>query len=280
VRNGESGDELSDEEEVAPSQLEVPDTDLEEENDDGLDDEVDDASMSVEEDDAIEGHETGGSSTNDTDDETLDHTEAIDVSDSHPPARTATYRTDTTGQSASRRNATSTPALARESSGYRDEIFSTNIQGELTLRFDLPRIRARYKALSTRTSSSRSFRQSTRDAFSTMAEGSITAAAGIQNRDSARAEQALSRVICKADFDRMHVLGQFNKGFIIARLTTDHDGTQGEGGKEGSDDLFIIDQHASDEKYNFETLQRTTVIKAQSLIKWVHLIDPGLFRTT
>ena len=30
--------------------------------------------------------------------------------------------------------------------------------------------------------------------------------------------------------------------------------------------LFIVDQHASDEKYNFETLQRETVIQCQNLI--------------
>ncbi len=42
-------------------------------------------------------------------------------------------------------------------------------------------------------------------------------------------------------------------GFIIARL--------------GSD-LFIIDQHATDEKYNFETLMKTTVIQSQRLIQW------------
>lgn len=46
----------------------------------------------------------------------------------------------------------------------------------------------------------------------------------------------------------MKVLGQFNLGFILARL--------------GSD-LFIIDQHATDEKYNFETLQRTCTLNAQ-----------------
>ena len=36
---------------------------------------------------------------------------------------------------------------------------------------------------------------------------------------------------------KMKVIGQFNKGFIIAQL---------------DDDLFIVDQHASDEKFNFE----------------------------
>ena len=38
----------------------------------------------------------------------------------------------------------------------------------------------------------------------------------------------------------MTILGQFNLGFIVTKL---------------GDDLFIIDQHATDEKYNFETLQ-------------------------
>lgn len=41
------------------------------------------------------------------------------------------------------------------------------------------------------------------------------------------AEQELSREISKEDFSRMEILGQFNRGFIIARLR---------------DDLFIIDQ--------------------------------------
>lgn len=45
---------------------------------------------------------------------------------------------------------------------------------------------------------------------------------------------------------------QFNMGFIIARL---------------GNDLFIIDQHATDEKFNFETLMKTTVIQSQRLIQ-------------
>lgn len=49
----------------------------------------------------------------------------------------------------------------------------------------------------------------------------------------------------------MQIIGQFNQGFIITRLDSD---------------LFIIDQHASDEKYNFETLQQNTVLKNQKLI--------------
>lgn len=49
----------------------------------------------------------------------------------------------------------------------------------------------------------------------------------------------------------MAVCGQFNLGFIIARL---------------DNDLFIVDQHASDEKYNFERLVRTTVLNKQPLL--------------
>lgn len=49
----------------------------------------------------------------------------------------------------------------------------------------------------------------------------------------------------------MRIVGQFNLGFIIAKLNSD---------------LFIVDQHAADEKYNFETLQRTTRLKAQRLV--------------
>lgn len=142
---------------------------------------------------------------------------------------------------------------------YRDEISTTSVLGEMTLHIDMDRLKHRY------TKSSHNARppSSPRTAFSAISEGSLTAAAGIQNRDMAQAEQALSRVISKSDFAKMEVLGQFNKGFIIARLRTNHDDSN----KKKSDDLFIIDQHASDEKFNFETLQRTTVIKAQALIK-------------
>lgn len=66
------------------------------------------------------------------------------------------------------------------------------------------------------------------------------------------ADQALSRLIRKQDFLQMSVLGQFNRGFIICRHL---------------DDLYIVDQHASDEKYNFEQLQRNAQISSQPLIR-------------
>ena len=71
--------------------------------------------------------------------------------------------------------------------------------------------------------------------------------------DNETATAALSRVIRKTDFSNMKVIGQFNLGFIITMLN--------------NHDLFIVDQHASDEKYNFETLQLTTTIDGQRLIK-------------
>ena len=65
------------------------------------------------------------------------------------------------------------------------------------------------------------------------------------------AEKELRKNISKDMFKRMEVLGQFNLGFIIAKL---------------DNDLFIVDQHASDEKFNFEDQQRNTTIRSQRLI--------------
>ena len=66
------------------------------------------------------------------------------------------------------------------------------------------------------------------------------------------ADSELERVFQKSDFARMCVIGQFNLGFIIARL----------GGE-----LFIIDQHAADEKYNFERLQQVTRLNRQPMLQ-------------
>ncbi|KAL0576188.1 ATP-binding mismatch repair protein [Marasmius crinis-equi] len=93
------------------------------------------------------------------------------------------------------------------------------------------------------------------------------------------AEATLSRVIEKSDFSEMDVLGQFNLGFIIVRKrgrgtiginsSSDSDGDPAH--LDMQDDLFIVDQHAADEKYNFETLQQTCSIKSQKLFKPIPL---------
>ena len=62
----------------------------------------------------------------------------------------------------------------------------------------------------------------------------------------------------KKDFINLQIVGQFNKGFILAILYP-------------SRDLFIVDQHASDEKFTFEMLSRTTKIHPQDLVCPINL---------
>lgn len=66
-----------------------------------------------------------------------------------------------------------------------------------------------------------------------------------------KAETELETEIKKEMFCRMSVIGQFNLGFIIAKLDSN---------------LFIVDQHATDERYNFEDLQKSFKIQTQKLI--------------
>jgi len=80
--------------------------------------------------------------------------------------------------------------------------------------------------------------------------------------DSDKAEEKLSLTISKADFAKMKIIGQFNLGFILASRASDPK----EDEVTVADDLFIIDQHASDEKYNFERLQETTIVQSQRLV--------------
>ncbi|KAF9182363.1 Mismatch repair endonuclease pms2 [Haplosporangium sp. Z 767] len=109
--------------------------------------------------------------------------------------------------------------------------------------------------------------------------------ANFANMDDVKAQKSLSRVISKGDFARMKILGQFNKAFIVVRLDNyappdpEHSNDvqprkrRGRRGTLISSDIFVIDQHASDEKYNFETLQAKTVFSTQRLFqpKKLHL---------
>ena len=74
--------------------------------------------------------------------------------------------------------------------------------------------------------------------------------AKISPENNSSAEKELTKNISKDMFKRMEVLGQFNLGFIIAKL---------------DNESFMIDQHASNEKFNFEDQQRNTTIKSQRL---------------
>ncbi|KDN40420.1 hypothetical protein K437DRAFT_269978 [Tilletiaria anomala UBC 951] len=93
--------------------------------------------------------------------------------------------------------------------------------------------------------------------------------AGVHNQDASVAEGELNRTIHQVDFlYRMTISGQFNLAFIIARRLARRDAAaDGQVTGQGEDDdLFIIDQHAADEKYNFEELQKVTKIRSQPLI--------------
>jgi DNA mismatch repair ATPase MutL len=65
-------------------------------------------------------------------------------------------------------------------------------------------------------------------------------------------EAVMQRVVTKQDFAAMEIVGQFNLGFILTKR---------------NQDLYIIDQHATDEKYRFEQLQLTTTMKTQPLLR-------------
>ncbi|KAK9386868.1 hypothetical protein V1515DRAFT_571185 [Lipomyces mesembrius] len=79
-------------------------------------------------------------------------------------------------------------------------------------------------------------------------------------------EHLQSLNISKYDFAKMKVIGQFNLGFILALRTPDSRTENCDPDLKDRCDLFIIDQHASDEKINFERLQREVSINKQPLV--------------
>ncbi|KAK9895469.1 DNA mismatch repair protein MutL [Cystobasidium minutum MCA 4210] len=129
------------------------------------------------------------------------------------------------------------------------------------LAFDLDSVRERLKA-------SRQKRKPVGKAASLPRDQDELAEAGIKTQDE-DARKALSRLVSKEDFAKMQIVGQFNLAFIIVRRRE----AIVQGGADDTepgpyhDDLMIIDQHASDEKYNFERLQQVTKIDSQRLIK-------------
>lgn len=164
-----------------------------------------------------------------------------------------------------RETSSATPStVSQRSKPPNPEVIKTDKDGgDVLLRFDVERV----KTVWSQKSQLKEARVSREEA----AGSSISVDAGIANTaDDAKAVDALARVIEKQDFAGMDVVGQFNLGFIIVRrhqkssmsssLSSGEDGTV-------LDDLFIVDQHAADEKFNFENLQSTTKIASQKLLR-------------
>jgi DNA mismatch repair protein PMS2 len=61
----------------------------------------------------------------------------------------------------------------------------------------------------------------------------------------------MQSVFERASFANLHVIGQFNLGFIVCRL---------------GNELYVVDQHAADEKTNYERLLTTTKLNVQQLL--------------
>jgi DNA mismatch repair protein PMS2 len=149
---------------------------------------------------------------------------------------------------------TAAPSSPSKASGVQTEVVRTIVGDAPPLAFDLERTTNSWHAYLERMSLQPQPPQpATR---SSDLEGADLGA------DDEKATAALARVLSKADFGSMEVVGQFNRGFIVARLCKIGGGGEGSA---ATDDLFIVDQHAADEKYNFETLQATTRLESQRL---------------
>ncbi|SBT30779.1 DNA mismatch repair protein PMS2 [Plasmodium ovale wallikeri] len=84
-------------------------------------------------------------------------------------------------------------------------------------------------------------------------------------------------------FDKLKICGQFNKGFVISKIDLLYfkNGTNADHGSGSGDDrctdqrsnyaLFVIDQHAADEKSNFEKYNKVFTMKSQKLISKIDL---------
>lgn len=64
------------------------------------------------------------------------------------------------------------------------------------------------------------------------------------------------QILDRADFAKMTILGQFNRGFILTSIAREDAGIL----------VFIIDQHASDERARLERLQRDLTFNVQSMV--------------
>lgn len=111
------------------------------------------------------------------------------------------------------------------------------------------RTRANRRALQNARSSKRQCNNPWSEGSKNGVDESVGAAGGVLGKTNA-SDKLVN--LNKEDFIQMSIIGQFNLGFILARCKNQH--------------LWILDQHACDEKFNFEGLCKNTVIHEQKLI--------------
>ncbi|CRH03120.1 DNA mismatch repair protein PMS1, putative [Plasmodium relictum] len=85
-------------------------------------------------------------------------------------------------------------------------------------------------------------------------------------------------------FEKLKICGQFNRGFVISKIDLNYfknqfnqensnfsDNSNNKNYNKNDYALFIIDQHAADEKSNFEKYNKTFTMKSQKLISKINL---------
>jgi DNA mismatch repair protein PMS2 len=97
-----------------------------------------------------------------------------------------------------------------------------------------------------------SYFENSADAFSDCPALSMVESSQLSLQSQLFSENYLRIEFDKQNFARLEVIGQFNLGFIIAKL---------------ENQLFIIDQHATDEKFRYEKLKSSHEIQLQSLLR-------------
>lgn len=78
----------------------------------------------------------------------------------------------------------------------------------------------------------------------------------LDSKLSSQELKEVDKIFKKEEFNKLEVIGQYNSGFIICKR---------------NEEIFIVDQHAADEIFNFENLQKSTTIHSQKLIQPLNL---------
>ncbi|CAF1195553.1 unnamed protein product, partial [Adineta ricciae] len=112
---------------------------------------------------------------------------------------------------------------------------------EIKVKFDMTKLKKKYEVMS-----------QNEDVSSVISDHRFNI--HLEEDQNEEAEDELRRQIDKTDFERMSIIGQFNRGFILVTLV------------DNSSQLFIVDQHAADEIYNFHRLYEQTTVSRQPLL--------------